>query len=117
MTALEIDADIGLSEVTHELVQELSLLEPFGFGNPEPLMASKALAVVSPRTVGNRHLKMRLKRGSLSLDAIGFDMGGLLKGLQDSPVVDAVFTPAFNDWNGGRYLQLILKAVRPSGDE
>jgi single-stranded-DNA-specific exonuclease len=112
--ALEIDANIRLSDVTPELVQELSLLEPFGFGNPEPLLGSKALAVVSPRIVGNKHLKMRLKRESLSLDAIGFDMGGLLEELQDSAVVDAVFTPAINDWNGGRYLQLILKAVRPS---
>jgi len=24
-----------------------------------------------------------------------------------------VFIPAMNDWNGGRYLQLIIKAIRP----
>lgn len=114
--ALEIDANISLSEVTHELVRELSLLEPFGFGNPEPLIGAKALEVVSPRIVGNKHLKMRLKRESQSLDAIGFDMGGLLEELsrKHSGLVDAVFTPEINDWNGGRYLQLILKAVRPS---
>lgn len=110
--ALEIDANINLSAVTHELVREFSLLEPFGFGNPEPLIGAKALEVVSPRIVGNKHLKMRLKRESQSLDAIGFDMGGLLEELQGSAVVDAVFTPAINDWNNGSYLQLILKAVR-----
>ena len=38
---LEIDANIRLSEVTHELVQEFSLLEPFGFGNPEPLIGAE----------------------------------------------------------------------------
>jgi len=110
---LEIDATIRLSEITHELVQEFSLLEPFGFGNPEPLTGEKNLEVVSPRIVGDRHLKMRLKKEHTSLDAIGFNMGGLLQELQGAPV-DAVFTPAVNDWNGGRYLQLILKAVRPS---
>ena len=111
---LEIDANMGLDEVTHELVQEFGLLEPFGCGNPEPLIGSKALEVVSPRIAGDKHLKMRLKKGPLSLDAIGFNMGGLLEELGDSAVVDAVFTPAVNDWNGGRYLQLILKAIRPS---
>jgi single-stranded-DNA-specific exonuclease len=111
---LEIDANIRLDEVTHKLVQEFDLLEPFGCGNPEPLMGSKALEVVSPRIAGDKHLKMRLKKGPLSLDAIGFNMGGLLEELRESVVVDAVFTPAINDWNGGRYLQLILKAVRPS---
>jgi single-stranded-DNA-specific exonuclease len=114
--ALEIDANIRLDDVTHELVQEFGLLEPFGCGNPEPLIGSKALEVVSPRIVGNRHLKMRLKKASLSLDAIGFAMGGLLEKLPrmlSGQLVDAVFTPAINDWNGAKYLQLILKAVRP----
>ncbi|RPI37160.1 MAG: single-stranded-DNA-specific exonuclease RecJ [Nitrospiraceae bacterium] len=110
---LEIDATIRLSEITHELVQEFSLLEPFGFGNPEPLTGAKALEVVSPRIVGDKHLKLRLKKESTYLDAIGFNMGGLLQELQGGPV-DAVFTPAINDWNGGRYLQLVLKGLRPS---
>ncbi len=111
---LEIDANIRLSEVTHELVEEFSLLEPFGLENPEPLTGAKGLEVVSPRIVGNKHLKMRLKKESVSLDAIGFDMAGLLKELQASPLAEVVFTPAFNDWNNSRCLQLILKAVRPS---
>ena len=111
---LEIDANIRLSEVTHELVAEFSLLEPFGLENPEPLIGAKGLEVVSPKIVGNKHLKMRLKKESVSLDAIGFDMAGLLEELQASPVVEAVFTPAFNDWNNNRYLQLIVKAIRPS---
>jgi len=112
--ALQIDTNISLAELTPELVQEFTLLEPFGFGNPEPLIGSKALEVVGPRIVGNRHLKMKLKKASLSLDAIGFAMGGLLEELRDAAVVDAVFTPEMNEWNNGRYLQLILKAVRPS---
>ena len=99
--------------MTPELVQEFSLLEPFGFENPEPLTGAKGLEVVSPRIVGNKHLKLRLKKKSVSLDAIGFDMAGLLEELQASPGADAVFTPAFNDWNNNRYLQLIVKAIRP----
>ena len=111
---LEIDVNIRLSEVTHELVDEFSLLEPFGLGNPEPLIGAKALEVVSPKIVGNKHLKMRLKKESMSLDAIGFDMAGLLEELQASAATDAVFTPAINDWNNSRCLQLVLKAVRPT---
>ena len=110
---LEIDANIRLSDVTHELVEEFSLLEPFGLGNPEPLAGAKGLEVVSPKIVGNKHLKMRLKKESLSLDAIGFNMAGLLEELQASTVADAVFTPAINDWNNCRCLQLIVKAIRP----
>jgi hypothetical protein len=31
-----------------------------------------------------------------------------------SGAVDAVFTPALNEYNGNSYLQLSLKALRPS---
>jgi single-stranded-DNA-specific exonuclease len=111
---LNIDAGIGLQEVSHELVREFSMLEPFGCENPEPSLGSKALGLTDARIVGERHLKGKLKDKSTSLDAIGFNMAGSIEQLQKASSVDAVFTPEINDWNGGRYLQLVLKAVRPS---
>lgn len=107
---LEIDADITLSEVNYSLIKEIAMLEPLGYGNEEPLLGARGLAVVNPRTVGNNHLKMRLKQGPHSIDAIGFDMGE-----ENIPqVVDAVFSPTINEYNGNSYLQLNLKALRPS---
>jgi len=108
--SLEIDADVALSEINHSLIRELARLEPFGCCNEEPLLASRKLEVVNPRIVGNNHLKMRLKHGAHSMDAIGFDMGSA----KTSGAVDAVFTPTLNEYNGSSYLQLNLKALRPS---
>jgi single-stranded-DNA-specific exonuclease len=112
--SLEIDADVNLSHINFALIKELALLEPFGFRNPSPLLGSKGLEVVYPRIVGNNHLKMKLKQRSQSLDAIGFDMGSFFEKLEVSTTIDAVFTPVINDWEGGRCLQLNLKAFRPS---
>jgi single-stranded-DNA-specific exonuclease len=72
--------------------------------------------------VKNNHLKMKLRQKAHSLEAIGFDMAAaydtlLLNGEPDnlaSTTVDAVFTPFINEWEGSRYLQLNLKALRPS---
>jgi len=114
VSSLEIDADISLTEVTHSLVKELAMLEPVGCGNPEPLFGSKELEVVNPKIVGKNHLKMKLRKHSQSLDAIGFDMGRLFEKLDYPSRLDVVFTPGINEWNGGRYLQLVLKAWRPS---
>ncbi len=108
--SLEIDADIALSEVNHSLIKELSMLEPLGYGNAEPFLGSRRLEVVNPRIVGNNHLKMRLKQGSQSIDSIGFDMGDP----NPPAIIDAVFTPTVNEYNGNSYLQLNLKAFRPS---
>jgi single-stranded-DNA-specific exonuclease len=108
-----IDASLTLSEISTSLVQELALLEPIGCGNPDPLLGAKALEVLSPRIVGNNHVRMKLKQRSSCLDAIGFDMGRDFERLS-AKKIDAVFTPAINRWNGGQYLQMNLKAFRPS---
>jgi len=111
---MEIHAPVKLAEVNSALMKELEMLEPLGYGNPEPLFGAKNLEVIGPKIVGSRHLKMKMKNGPFSLDAIGFDMGGLIDDLIPSAPYDAAFTPAYNEWNGGRYLQLLLKGLRPS---
>ncbi len=111
---LEIDAQVEFSEITFNLTQELETLEPFGYGNPEPLLGSKGLEVVSPRIVKDNHLKMKLRQKSQSIDAIGFDMASWYENLRGDSAVDAVFTPSINEWEESRYLQLHLKALRPS---
>jgi single-stranded-DNA-specific exonuclease len=111
---LEIDAAVRLPDVTHALVKQLEVLEPTGYGNPEPLLGSRELSVVNPRVVGSKHLKLTVKKNAQSVDAIGFGMAALYDDLDFPPIIDAVFTPGINEWNGGRYLQLFLKAFRPS---
>lgn len=111
---LTIDADVTLAQVNFNLIKELRMLEPFGFGNPEPVLGSKMLEIVSPRIVGNNHLKMKLRYKSYYVDTIGFDMGDRFEDLSLATTIDAVFTPSINEWNGNRYLQLVLKAFRPS---
>jgi hypothetical protein len=57
---------------------------------------------------------MKLRKGSFALDTIGFDMGSLIETVGQAAAFDAAFTPAYNEWNGNRYLQLVLKGLRPS---
>lgn len=111
---LEIDADISVNEITFGLAKELSLLEPFGYGNSVPLFGSKNLTPINPRIVGENHLKMKLKGNGKAVEAIGFDMGGFLENLDSSNVLDAVYTVDINEWEGGRTLQINLKALRPA---
>jgi single-stranded-DNA-specific exonuclease len=115
ISTIEIDTEVALRDVSIGLVRELSLLEPMGSGNPEPLLGARRLDVLNPKVVGKNHLKMKLKQRALSFDAIGFDMGGLIDHLGPSIPVDAAFVPTINEWNGNRYLQLNLRGCRPSG--
>ncbi len=113
--SLRIDAEIELRQITHSLVRELEMLEPFGCGNEEPLFGAKGLEVMAPKTVGNNHLKMRLRKGQQSFDAIGFGLVPLFEDLGRPGSIDAAFVPSVNEWNGGRHLQLVLRDMRPGG--
>ena len=112
--SLEIDADIDFSDISFNLTKEFAMLEPFGFGNPEPLLGSKGLEILYPRILKDTHLKMKLKQNSQSIDAIGFNMASFFENLAVTNRVDAVFTPTVNEWEGVRSIQLNVKALRPS---
>lgn len=110
---LKIDSEVSLIEVNHNLIREISMLEPFGFGNPEPILGARMLNVSNPRIVKNNHLKVLLKQEDVTIDAVGFNMGDFAEEIASAGSIDAAFIPMINEWNGGRYLQMNLKAVRP----
>ncbi len=115
-STLKIDAEVGLKDLSPLLVKEIAQLEPYGSANPEPLLGAKGLRVINARVVGKGHLKLKLREenGRFPVDAIGFDMAGSMKQIEECPTVDAVFTPVMNAWEGGKTLQLNLKGLRPS---
>ena len=81
--------------------------------NPEPTFLTKELEVENIRLIGNesKHLKLKLKKGNMYFDGIGFGMGdkNLLK-VGDK--VNIVYTIDQNNWNGNKSLQLKLKDLR-----
>lgn len=112
--ALEIDVEIPLSEVTWELVGLLSLLEPFGEGNPAPLFLSRGVVVREARPVGkeNQHLRLLLTDGRAVWDAIAFRFGEW--GGEVPQRADVVYCLEPNEWNGETRLQLNVQDLRPA---
>lgn len=109
-----VDAQFNLRHLSRELVVAFDTLKPFGVGNPKPLLLSGARVTSTPREVGQGHLKMMLSdpTGSSPFSAIGF---GLWKSTYDSikdVVVDVVYTPELNRFEGRESVQLNLQGVR-----
>jgi len=114
---LRIDARVEFKDLNFDLVNELGILAPFGLGNPEPVLGAKGVEVLYPRIVGNNHLKVKLRQDRTVLDGIGFEMGDFLNGdrlkISEGDRIDLAFTPSINEWEGGKTLQLEIKAIRP----
>jgi len=113
---VEIDLEIELGEVDHELYQMLRHFGPFGIKNPAPVFAAYGVRVVgAPRVVGDGHLKLVLGQGNARLGAIGFRMAERVPDLGlPHNAVDVAFQLQENSWNGRSELQARLVDIRPA---
>ena len=59
--SLRLDATLPFGDVNAVLIRELSLLEPFGCGNPEPVFASPVVTILSRKAFGENHLALSLR--------------------------------------------------------
>ena len=111
---LSIDALVSLSEVDGRLVASLDKLQPFGCGNPAPVLCTCGVRVMpnSCRELRGGHVRLAVKEGPALLTVVGFGMGEHIEALRESGSIDIVYTPQFNTWRGETSIQLILKDFR-----
>jgi len=112
--SLAVDAEIELAQMSWELQQALTQLEPCGYANPSPLFASRNVRLLGQRAVGKdgRHLKLALSDGQAPWDGIAFRQGEWAGKLPDH--VDIAYHLEVNEWNDRRRLQLNVQDVRPA---
>ncbi|MCF8053888.1 MAG: single-stranded-DNA-specific exonuclease RecJ [Deltaproteobacteria bacterium] len=108
-----IDAACPLKDINDGLVSQLSLLAPFGSGNPEPILCSHGALAKSLTVVGNNHLRMRLGTDDgTSLDSIWYGRGNFLKSISNTPLAVA-FNPQMSHWKGQSGIQLKMFDIDP----
>jgi len=105
---LDIDTEIMLQEIDKDTFQTIQLMAPFGQGNPPPVFLSRCVRVADCRTMGNNgdHLRLMIKHGSNTWDAVAFGMGKRMPELKSS--VDIVYNLELNKWGGDEKLRLNL---------
>lgn len=83
---------------------------PWGSGFPEPLWSGD-FAVVEQRTVGENHLKMRVRpaKGGDAIDAIAFNQAGAAY----RGVVQLAFKLDVNEFRGVENPQLVVEQIAP----
>ncbi len=106
---LSADALLSPEEISNDLAEALAGMAPFGMGNPEPLFLLERARVVDCRVLKERHLKLKIKAGGKSLEAIGFNMADR-DGVPET--VDLAFSLQINDWQGRKALQLRIKDLK-----
>ncbi len=106
---LRIDAEVGLGALTLPVVQTISVLGPFGIGNPKPRLATDFVELADePRCVGrnDEHLQVTFHQNGARLKAIGFGMASLAEDLKHHRRCRVAFEPIINDYQGRKTVEL-----------
>ncbi|MGD8555540.1 MAG: single-stranded-DNA-specific exonuclease RecJ [Anaerolineales bacterium] len=109
---LNIDCEVGLGDLTYDLMRFLEAMEPCGRGNPRPVLMARNLSVLNKRRVGSegRHLKLTLGGRDRVFDGIAFRQGERMDSL--APKVDAAFYFERNEFRGIESMQLNVVDMR-----
>ena len=113
---LNIDAILNIDEITKNMIESLSELEPFGEANPMPVFAFKRLKIASIRSLTDgKHLKLSLKsKNNTYVNAIGFNLGHFASEFTIVDKVDVAGNLEINSFNGVDSIQINLKDVMKS---
>lgn len=126
---MHIDVPMPMSYVTPELVRQLSLLEPFGNGNPKPVFAQKNVRVCRGRILGkNRNVgKYRVAdENGREYDMMYFgdleqwhaflsahfgqeETDRLYAGGSSAIVISVIYYPDINVYRGVESLQMVMQ--------
>ena len=103
---LDIDAEVGLTDIGGDTFQTTQQLAPFGRGNPLPTFLSRGVEVIDCRTMGGNgeHLKLKLRQGGAVWDGVGFRLGSYLTEVASS--LDIVYNLEIDRWGGEERLRL-----------
>ena len=122
---IRIDERLALSKIDYALINELESLEPFGKGNPSPLLAEKNIQVLKIDILGKNANTLKIKfvmpGVNKTIDGICFNrVDEFLEMLKDrygeehmsyltSPrnmKLDLIYSPQINEYNGYKSIQL-----------
>jgi single-stranded-DNA-specific exonuclease len=111
-------ADIvaGFGDMTEDLVEQIATLEPFGNGNPQPIIKSEHVLVMRQRRMGAdaQHVKLELRdEKGQTFTVVAFSAPKHFF-VEPGEYVTIWYQPDINEWNGRRRVEgrlLHLEAV------
>lgn len=110
---LTMDCRLRPSQITPDLVACLSVLEPFGAGNPQPLFGLFGMRVERVEEVGGgKHLRLTLSRDGIVVTAMKFSTTRDTFHFAVGDTVNAAVLLERNDYRGTPSVSIIVKDIR-----
>lgn len=95
------------SGVDQRLIYDIATLEPFGNGNPEPILKVPSVTVLDMRRMGadGQHMKLTLRdKSGKTMQMIAFNADATWF-VEPGELVSVWFQPSINEWQGVRRVE------------
>ncbi len=127
-----IDMQLPFEYINYKLINEIKILEPYGKGNSKPLFGEKNIRIKKGSLLGAKKNVLKLSlissRGQ-RMEGIIFNdiqsclddvkskygevqLNNMLNGIENNILVDILYYPDVNEYNGNVSLQVIIKNYR-----
>lgn len=113
---VSVEDELKSSDITYKLIDELTLFEPYGVGNPKPVFAYENLSIDQVRLIGKdkSHLKISVHDQTRIFDCLGFGMGEKFAYFRTNDSVNMAFTLEKNNFRGVETIQFMIKDIKSS---
>lgn len=113
-----IDCRLNPAIISEELVYQISLLQPFGAGNPTPVFGFFEMQLEAIIPMGNnKHLRLQVSKGGNSLKVMQFFTAPEEFPFIKGDIIDIAATLEINEYNGVKSVSVVAKDIKASADD
>jgi single-stranded-DNA-specific exonuclease len=110
---IRVDLEVNIDGINERLESLFRHFEPFGIGNPSPVLLARNVTLSAPpKVVGKDGLKLVLDTGTGSLEALGWGLAPRASEFHAGTKVDVAFRLERDEYRGESYLQARIADVR-----
>lgn len=104
--------------ISAELLPVISMLEPFGAGNPQPVFGLYDMTLVNVQSIGNgKHIKLSLTRGNANIQALKFSMTAEEFPYKKGDKLDLAVRLERNEYMGSVRVSIYIKDMKMAGTD
>ena len=115
---IRVDAEIRLTDLTLQSVQDLDRLGPFGRSNPRPVLSASGVKLAeAPRKMGegDRHLAITVVQAGRKIRGVCFGRGEWADEIAAAgPELSICFAPTINQFRGQNNVEFHLLDWKPA---
>lgn len=114
---INIDAIVHPSEIGFDVAEQFNMFEPYGIGNPHPVLACKDVRGFEPKAIGKdgNHLSFCIPTDTdyIKIRAVAWNCGSLVPLIENEPI-DIAYEPSLENWQGELRIQCTVSSLEPA---